>query len=859
MTDLSANPFAYTDGDIDTNWSENSPTLNELVERRYSRREALRNGAAAMATTVFGGAVLAACDDNNEDNDPFPTVSAGFTGQTSSGNVVTLTSTSNETLASAVFTQTSGPTVTLTPNTSGGATFTAPSVSAATTLGFRFTGTDSAGNASVSDISVQVAPAQLGFTAVQKSLADVVAVPTGYSVTVLYRTGDPNNAATAAYKNDGTDTGFAGRAGDHHDGMSYFGLAATGATPEPGNSTRGLLVLNHENINQSYLHPAGATTVAGARPTAEVLKEIECHGVSVIEVTRTNGTWAYVQNSTFNRRITPFTPTAINGPVRGNPLLFTAFSPTGVAGRGTINNCANGYMPWNTYLTCEENWAGYFRREAGDNARRTAALGARSVTAFTRYGLNTGTGDTLRAGSYGWATAAAPAAGDTSIAKFNATVNPAQPADGTGDFRNEPNQYGWVVEIDPFDPASTPRKRTALGRMNHEGCWPGRTVAGVRPAFYMGDDAQNEYSYKFVSTAVWSANDATATNRLAIGDKYLDAGTLYVAKFNADGTGTWIPLVFGQNGITNTATPYAFVDQADVLTHCRLAADVVGATRMDRPEWTAVNPANGEMYCTLTNNSSRTVAGGTNPTDAANPRAYTDIKAPQGDQTNADPVSPASRTNGNANGHIIRLRENGDTTEATAFRWDVYAFGSGADLNPQNVNLSGLTADNDFSSPDGLWFGRTSNASGLVTPVLWIQTDDGAYTDITNCMMLAAMPGRVDDGGTRSITNTINAVVNGTLVTTTGTQTTRAGANPGTQLRRFLVGPKQCEITGIDSTPDGRTVFVNIQHPGEEGNPANITSNWPANQATGTVSTTGPRPRSATIAITKNDGGVVAL
>ena len=856
MTDLANTATTYTDGDIETNWSDGSPTLNELVERRYSRRQALRNGAATMATAVFGASMLAACDDSDgSSGDPFPTVSAGGTGTTTSGNLVTLTSTSNETLSSAVFTQTSGPTVTLTPGANGSATFIAPSVSANTTLGFRFTGTDSAGQASVADTSVTVGPAQLGFSAVQKSLADVVSVPTGYTVTVLYRLGDPINAATSAYANNGTDTSFANRAGDHHDGMSYFGLSATGNTPDANNSARGVLVMNHENINQAYLHPNGATNTGGVRPTAEVLKEMECHGVSTVEITRSSGTWAYVQNSTLNRRITPFTPTTFSGPVRGNALLFTAFSPTGVAGRGTINNCANGYMPWSTYLTCEENWAGYFRRDAGDNARRTAALGARAVTAFTRYGLNTGTNDALRAGNYAWTTAAPISAGDTSISKFNATVDPAQPANGTGDFRNEPNQYGWVVEIDPYDPASVPRKRTALGRMNHEGAWAGRMIAGVRPAFYMGDDAQNEYIYKFVSSATWLASDAQSANRLAIGDKYLDSGTLYVARFNADGSGTWIPMVFGQNGITAAATPYGFADQADVLTHVRLAADVVGATRMDRPEWTAVNPATGEMYCTLTNNSSRTVTN----TDAANPRAYTDIKAPTGDQTNVDPISPASRTNGNANGHIIRLRETGDTTEATTFRWDVYAFGAGSDLSATNVNLSGLTADNDFSSPDGLWFGRTTNASGLVSPLLWIQTDDGAYTDITNCMMLAAMPGTVGDGGARSITNTINAIVNGQLVTTTGTATTIAGRAPGTQLRRFLVGPKQCEITGIDSTPDGRTVFVNIQHPGEEGNPGNITSNWPNSQGTPTGTAPGNRPRSATIAITKNDGGVVAL
>jgi secreted PhoX family phosphatase len=635
-----------------------------------------------------------------------------------------------------------------------------------------------------------------------------------------------------AFANDGTDTNFSARAGDHHDGMSYFGLAATGSTPDANNSSRGLLVMNHENVTESYLHPNGATTINGVRPTAEVLKEIEVHGVSVIEITRGTSGWSYSATSSFNRRITPFTPTSFSGPVAGSALLFTAFSPTGRAGRGTINNCANGTMPWMTYCTAEENWAGYYRREAGDNARRTTAMGAKSVVAFNRYGLSMGSGDAIRRGNYDWATAAAPAAGDTRIAKFNATVDPAQPASGTGDFRNEPNQYGWIVEIDPFDPASTPRKRTALGRMNHEGVVPGRMIAGVRPAFYMGDDAQNEYVYKFVSTTPWSAADATAANRIATGDKYLDAGTLYVAKLNADGSGQWLPLVFGQGPLTASNAAYAFADQADVLTHARLAGDALGATRMDRPEWTAVNPVSGEMYLTLTNNSSRTVA----TTDAANPRAY------------SDPKTTGGTSNGNANGHVFRLRETGDSSEALSFTWDIYAFGAGSDLNPANINLSNLDATNDFSSPDGLWFARPTNVAGQGTPLMWIQTDDGAYTDVTNCMMLAAIPGTVGDGGTRTITNSLNGV--------TASQTTQIGKAPGASLKRFLVGPKFCEITGIDSTPDGRTLFVNIQHPGEGGSPSNITSNWPQSQATGTG--TG-RPRSATIVITKTDGGIIGL
>jgi secreted PhoX family phosphatase len=825
MTILNQLTICYDDGDIDTNISVN-PHLNDLITSRYSRRQTLRGGLSAMTAAVFGGAMLTGCD--KDDDRRAATVTAGGAVTTSAGKTVTLNGTvTSGTAGSTSWTQTSGPIVTLANAATGTATFTAPAVTAASPLVFQFASTSTDGIKSVADTTVTVTPATLDFTAVPKSLADVVAVPAGYSVTVLYRLGDPINGSIGAYANDGSDTTFSARAGDHHDGMSFFGLAPTGNAPDANNSARGLLVLNHENITQAYLHPNGPTTVSGARPTAEVLKEIEAHGVSVIEIARGTGGWAYTPASSLNRRITPFTPMSFSGPVAGSALLFTAFSPTGRAGRGTINNCANGTMPWMTYLTNEENWAGYFRRDSGDNARRTAAVGAKSTVAFARYGLSE------RAGNFSWASAAAPAAGDTRIAKFNATIDPAMPANGTGDFRNEPNQYGWVVEIDPFDPASTPRKRTALGRMNHEGCVVGRTIAGVRPAFYMGDDAQNEYLYKFVSSATWAAADATATNRLAIGDKYLDAGTLYVAKLNADGSGQWMPLAFGQGPLTAANAAYAFADQADVLTHTRLAADALGATRMDRPEWTAVNPVSGEMYLTLTNNASRTVA----TTDAANPRAYTDPK-----------VDGRSAGTGNPNGHVIRLRETGDSSEALSFTWDIYAFGAGSDLNPANINLSGLDATNDFSSPDGLWFARPSNVAGQGTPLMWIETDDGAYTDVTNCMLLAAIPGNVGDGGTRTITNSLGGA--------TASQTTRIGKAPGTSLKRFLVGPKECEITGIDSTPDGRSIFVNIQHPGEGGSAAAASSNWPQSQATGTGS---GRPRSATIVITKNDGGIVGL
>lgn len=804
---------SHDDGNVELNTSSN-PHFGDIIQQFQSRRAVM--GGMASVAALMG---LAGCDDGG-DNDDAPRVGVGEAVTTSSGKVVTLTGSATN-ATGVMWTQLSGPAVTLTNANSNSATFTAPSVATSTPLTFSFAAAGASSALGSAVATVNVTPAQLGFNPVAKNLLDVVTVPAGYSVSVLYRLGDPINATTPAYANNGTDTNFAARAGDHHDGMSYFGLNATTGLRDDNSSTRGVLAMNHENITAAYLHPNGPTSVGGVRPEAEAIKEIEAHGVAVIEVLRGSTGWNYVQNSTLNRRITPNTPVDLYGPVRGDAQVRTAYSPTGVAGRGTINNCANGYTPWGTYLTCEENWAGYFRRVAGDNALRAP----KEIVALNRYGVTQGSG-----GANNWASVVPAVAGSTVFAKWNTSV---LGSSATADFRNEVNQYGWVVEIDPYNAASTPRKRTALGRMGHEGAWPSNFVAGRKPVFYMGDDSRGEYFYKFVSATPWAAADAQSADRLAMGDKYLDNGTLYVARFDATGAGVWLPLVFGQGAVTSANPTYAFANQADVLINARLAADAVGATKMDRPEWAAVNPANGEVYLTLTNTNaaSRPLSA----TDAANPRHYND---PRG----------ATNQYGNPNGHIIRLRETGDNPEATTFGWDIYAFGAGSDLNAANVNLSGLDATNDFSSPDGLWFGRTQNASGLVNPLMWIQTDDGAYVDQTNCMMLVAQPGRVGDGASRTITNT-------DATGATRTQTTIVGKAPGLTLRRFLVGPKECELTGIDSTPDGKTIFVNIQHPGENGSATSPSSFWPASQTGGT----GSRPRSATIVITKDDGGVVGL
>ena len=655
----------------------------------------------------------------------------------------------------------------------------------------------------------------LGFNAVAKNKNDVVTVPDGYQVSILHALGDPMHYGDASWQNNGTETAdsYNRRIGDGHDGMYYFGLTEDGKY-DANRSDRGLLCVNHEYVVQPYgLHPAGITAGV-ARVASEVEKEIYAHGVSVVEVKRSTGNdMSMVRGSKFNRRITSATDMVFAGPAKGNDLLKTKFSADGTKTRGTNNNCANGYTPWGTYLTCEENWLNVVGRAAGDDAKRDA----KDVVSLKRYGLPEN-----RKSPYLWDTAGS----EDLFARWSSSVVGASAAD---DYRNTANNFGWVVEIDPFNNTSVPVKRTALGRFNHEGAWPAPAVVGQPIVIYQGDDARNEYIYKFVSKALWSASDVNGG--LAAGAKYMDEGTLYVAKFNADGTGAWLELTHGKNGLDSANTLYAFANQGDVVINARLAADSLGATKMDRPEWGAVNPLNGEAYMTLTNNSNRVDPAAASTTgsqlkpDAANPRYYSDT------YTNADGTTKTNK--GNPHGHIIRWKENAGSVAVTQFAWDIYLFAA-EEKAAADVNLSGLTAVNDFSSPDGLYF----DPRGM----LWIQTDDSAYTDVTNCMMLAAVPGKVGDGG--------KATAAGGTATLKGTN-----ATPDT-VRRFLVGPKDCEITGVAVTPDGKTMFCNVQHPGENGTLAVPSSAWPDSQ---TVSGSTQRPRSATFVVTRKDGGAIGV
>jgi len=578
----------------------------------------------------------------------------------------------------------------------------------------------------------------LGFAPVPPSTEDRFIVPPGYRAQVLYRWGDPAGIADGMppFRMDASNPADeqALQAGMHHDAIEFFPLPA-GA----GGATRGLLAMNHEYTDDGLLHTDGMKTWSAEK----VRKAQAAHGVSVIEVELAGGEWRVVRPSSYARRITANTPMTLSGPAAGSELVKTAADPEGREALGTLNNCAGGRTPWGTYLTCEENFNGYF------------AGGATIPADQGRYGIR-------KAGwGYRW---------HEFDARFDLAQNP-----------NEANRFGWVVEIDPFDPRAKPVKRTALGRIKHEGAMLTLAADG-RVVVYTGDDERFEYIYKFVSRDRYDPARGKANGAL------LDEGTLFVARFDADGSGQWIALEQGANGLD---AANGFPDQASVCVRARQAGDQVGATRMDRPEWIAVHPVTKEVYCALTNNSERGAKGQPGP-DAANPRAA------------------------NAYGHIVRWREAGGDPAAARFFWDVFVL-AGDKQHPDPAKRSNAKGD-DFGCPDGLMF----DARG----VLWIQTDASAgamrgedWQRIGNNQMLAAN------------------VVTG-------------------EIRRFMTGPRHCEVTGAALTPDGRTMFVNIQHPGEtpseRSDPSNPRqfSSWPDYDPAG-------RPRSSTVAIRREDGGII--
>ena len=574
---------------------------------------------------------------------------------------------------------------------------------------------------------------KLGFKAIAPGMGDALVVPDGYVAEALAAWGEPVGIAGAmpAWRDDASNSAAdqAVQMGMHHDGLHFYPLS--------GSSARGLLVMNHEYPDDGLLHPNGMKTWTAEK----VLKCQNAHGVAVIEVELKDGRWQMARPSRYARRFTANTPFTVQGPAAGHALMRTAADPAGRTVLGTLNNCASGMTPWGTYLSGEENFAFYFSGgETPDAHQRRWGL---RKTAFFRWPEHD--------------------------ARFDATKNP-----------NEFNRFGWVVEIDPMDPASTPVKRTALGRAAHEGAWVA-TTRDQRAVVYSGEDARFEYIYKFIS------RDRIAPGGAAANRELLDHGTLYVARFDADGTGRWLPLVQGQGPLTGHN---GFADQGDVVIKSRQASDLLGATKMDRPEWLAIDQASLTVFCTLTNNSARG-AKDMLGVDAANPRAN------------------------NVMGGVIRWKERNDF-DALAFDWNhlVLAGDPANDRQEAKGNVKG----DIFACPDGL----VLDARG----VLWLQTD--------------AHASQMYKGELRNIGN--NQMLGCDLATG--------------EIRRFLTGPPNCEITGATFTPDMRSVFINVQHPGEtpsdRSDPAEPGkfSRWPDFKP-------GGRPRSATVAVRRKDGGVI--
>lgn len=574
----------------------------------------------------------------------------------------------------------------------------------------------------------------LGFTGIAAATSDSITLPPGYKSSVLISWGQPLAKNGPAFDPSGNGTAQAQEVqfGDNNDGMSLFAF--------PDDRHRALMAINNEYTNYRYLYPHG-----GLPQSAEDVRKAQAsEGVSVIEVQHKNGQWQFVQGSRYNRRIHGNTPIRLSGPAAGHDLLKTAADPKGKKVLGTFQNCANGKTPWGTYLTCEENFTDCF---GSSNAEQ------KFDAAQKRYGA------VVTSKEINW---------HLHDPRFDLAKNP-----------NELNRHGWVVEIDPFDPQATPVKRTALGRFKHENAALAQTRDG-RAVVYMGDDERGEFIYKFVSRDQINHRNPKANRDL------LDHGTLYVARFDAGdgnpdrpkGQGQWIELTHGKNGIDASS---GFADQAQVLIQARLAASVVQATRMDRPEWIVVSPKDGQVYCTLTNNVKRGEDG--QPVGGPNPREK------------------------NVYGQILRWRTGNDDHGALSFTWDLFvvAGNPGVHAGQPKGGSSNITPENMFNSPDGLGFDQAGR--------LWILTDgdysnSGDFAGMGNNQMLCADP--------------------------------QSG-----EIRRFMVGPVGCEVTGIAFAPDQKTLFVGIQHPGENGG-----STFPEHLPNG-------KPRSSVMAITREDGGII--
>lgn len=622
------------------------------------------------------------------------------------------------------------------------------------------------------------ASAALRFKAIQASKADAVILPPGYTYDTLIRWGQSLSSRVPDLDASKLDGGvlFHPKAAQYQCQQFGQNCDAIHFFPLRDRPDHGVLCVNNEYTDDRLMFPGhpglkglstGATRAYMSEHPQIVPVVQAAQGVSIIEVRRKRGRWTFVKGSRFNRRITATTPIDIGGPARGSALLRTKDDPAGTRVLGTMSNCAGGETPWGTYLTAEENIQDYFANLDPLKARND--VDPFIIEAHRRFRM------WKMHSLYNW---------DVADARFDLAAHP-----------TEPFRYGWIVEIDPLDPTSTPVKRTALGRFAHEGASPVIAHDG-RVAVYMGDDDKFEYVYKFVSSARFDTKNRAANRQL------LEQGTLHVAKFDASGKGQWLPLVFDPKGPLNAAA--GFRDQADVLVKARMAAYLLGATPMDRPEDVEANPTTGRIYIACTRNESRTVEPGS--------VTYGGREIDSG-PNGANPRGP------NAFGHIIEIREARDDHTALEFSWEVFLLAGDPSGDRLITDLSQVQANSAYyagyangaelspiGSPDNIGFDPAGN--------LWIVSD-------------GAQPG----GGN-----------NGCWVCPT------SGPDRG-RLQQFMSGPVGCEVCGCQFSPDGETLFLSIQHPGEGGSTAEPRSHWPDGPGT--------QPRASVIAITKDGGGVV--
>jgi secreted PhoX family phosphatase len=488
------------------------------------------------------------------------------------------------------------------------------------------------------------------FTEVAAGVDETHHVAEGYRADVLLRWGDPLFSDSPAFDPLRQSAEAQLRQfGYNNDYIAFFPLDDAGA--------RGLLCVNHEYTNEEVMFPGlvRQDLICFTDMTAELVSiEMAAHGVTIVEIERADEGWRPVLDSTYNRRISPAnTAMTVDGPATGHARLKTSADPSGLNILGTLNNCAGGVTPWGTYLTAEENFHGYFWSDlcaAGGKAAK--GLGGAQAKSYERYGVP---GLWQAWGKF--------------VDRFNVDKEP-----------NEPNRFGWIVEIDPLDPASVPVKHTALGRFRHEGAECLVNKDG-RVVVYSGDDARFDYVYRFVSNGKYDAADRAANRTL------LSEGTLSVARFDADGSLTWLPLVFGQGPLT---AENGFADQGDVVIDARIAADLLGATRMDRPEDVQPNPVTGRVYVLLTNNKDREKG----QEDAANPRAD------------------------NVFGHIIEMTPPDGDHAADRFAWDPL-------VRCGDPAVAAVGALWNPAISDNGWFACPDNAAVDAQGRLWISTDQG--------------------------------------------------------------------------------------------------------------------------------------